>query len=142
MVLTDKTQCRSCTEYGRVKELPGWCCIGVDDKGKVHCEQAARRSNCWCLDCKPNGKPFKMANFHIIGKLLTERYGVNVKLTPLTNSTERFSTKKVTDFRVEIESRKLRFPITAVFSLKNKDCYTFEEVIEILKRYEVQENDR
>ena len=142
MILTDKTQCRACKEYGRVKIFPFWCCIGVDDKGKVHCENAARRSNCWCLDFSPNGKPFHMKDFHTIGKLLTERYGVNVKLLPITDSTARFRIKDVTDFRVEIESRKLRFPITAVFSLKNKDCYTFEEVIEILKRYEVQENDR
>lgn len=142
MILSDKTQCSSCKEYGRVKIFPFWCCIGVDDKGKVHCENAARRSNCWCLDFSPNGKPFHMKDFHAIGKLLTERYGVNVKLLPITDSTARFRIKDVTDFRVEIESRKLRFPITAVFSLKNKDCYTFEEVIEILKRYEVQENDR
>lgn len=140
MVLSDKTQCRSCTEYSRVKKFFSWCCIGIDDKGKIHCERAARRSNCWCLDCKPNGKPFKMASFHIIGKLLTERYGVNVKLTPLTNSTARFSIKKVTDFRVEIESRKLRFPIAVVFSLNSgKDTYSYEELVQILMNYEVQD---
>lgn len=140
MILTDKTQCRACKEYGRVKIFPFWCCIGVDDKGKVHCENATRRSNCWCLDFSPNGKPFHMKDFHTIGKLLTERYGVNVKLSSGENGI--LDVTKCTDFRVEVESSKLKFPIRAVFSLKNKDCYTFEEVIEILKRYEVQENDR
>ena len=139
MILSDKTQCRFCKEYGRVKKFP-WCCIGVDDKGKVHCEQAARRSNCWCLDSKPNGKPFRMQNFHIIGKFLTERYGVNVKLLPITDSTARFSIKDVTDFRVEIESRKLRFPITAVFSFNSgKDTYSYQEIVEILMNYEVRD---
>ena len=140
MILSDKTQCRFCKEYGRVKKFPCWCCIGVDDKGKVHCEQAARRSNCWCLDSKPNGKPFRMQNFHIIGKFLTERYGVNVKLLPITDSTARFSIKDVTDFRVEIESRKLRFPITAVFSFNSgKDTYSYQEIVEILMSYEVRD---
>ena len=139
MILSDKTQCRSCSEYGRVKKIPGWCCIGIDEQGRVHCERVARRSNCWCLDFKPNGRPFHMQNFHMIGKYLTERYGPNVKLIPITWD----SIIKATDFRVEIESRKLRFPIAAVFSLRNdKNMYTYEKVLQIIMNYEVQENDR
>lgn len=136
MILSDKTQCRSCIEYGRVKKFPGWCCIGIDEQGRVHCERAARRSNCWCLDFKPNGRPFHMQNFHMIGKYLTERYGPNVKLIPITWD----SITKATDFRVEIESRKLRFPIAVVFSLTGgKDTYSYEDLVQILMNYEVKD---
>lgn len=139
MILSNKEQCRSCKEYGRVKELTGWCCFGTDDKGITHCDIVSERSNCWCLDWKPNTRPFKMTNWHIIGKYFTERYGKNVRLTPVDADGFKYGVKNPTEFRVEIESDKLIIPVSAVFAISGrKDFYSFGDVKQILMNYEVQ----
>lgn len=139
MILSNKEQCRSCKEYGRVKELTGWCCFGTDDKGITHCNIVPERSNCWCLDQKPNGRPFQPTVWHDIGRYFTERYGKNVRLTPVDADGFKYGVRNLTEFRVEIESDKLIMPVSAVFAVSGrKDFYSFGDVKQILMNYEVQ----
>ena len=139
MILSNKDQCRSCTEYGRVKELTGWCCFGTDDKGITHCNIVSKRSNCWCLDWKPNDRPFQPTVWHDLGKYFTERYGKNVRLTPVDADGFKYDVRNLTEFRVEIESDKLIMPVSAVFAVSGrKDFYSFGDVKQILMNYEVQ----
>ena len=139
MILSNKEQCRSCKEYGRVKELTGWCCFGTDDKGITHCDIVSERSNCWCLDWKPNDRPFQPTVWHDLGKYFTERYGKNVRLTAIDQDDVRSHVYGMTEFRIEIESDKLIMPVSAVFSIADyKDIYSFGDVKQILMNYEVQ----
>lgn len=139
MILSNKDQCKSCKEFGRVKGLEGWCYFGTDDEGITHCNIVPERSNCWCLDWKPNTRPFKMTNWHIIGKYFTERYGKNVRLTAIDQDDIRSHLYGMTEFRIEIESDKLIMPMCAVFSIADyKDTYSLEDVKQILVNYEVQ----
>lgn len=145
MILIDKTQCRSCAEFGRVKGLDGFCCIGVDEDGTVHCDKAAKRSNCWCFDHKPNSKPFHMKLFHIIGKYFSERYGKNVRLMPVDeNGKNCIGRNNATCFKISIHSKKLIFPIKAFFTIdlsigRKKNMYSVDDIAEIIKNYEVQD---
>lgn len=139
MILSNKDQCRSCKEFGRVKGLEGWCCFGTDDKGITHCNIVSKRSNCWCLDWKPNDRPFQPTVWHIIGRYFTERYGKNVRLTAIDQDDVRSHVYGMTEFRVEIESDKLIIPVSAVFAISGrKDFYSFGDVKQILMNYEVQ----
>ena len=128
MILSNKDQCRSCTEYGRVKGLEGWCCFGTDDEGITHCNVVSERSNCWCLDWKLNGRPFQPTVWHDIGRYFTERYGKNVRLTPVDIDGFKYGVRRLTEFRVEIESDKLIIPVSAGFG----------DIKQILMNYEVQ----
>lgn len=139
MILSNKEQCRSCKEYGRVKELTGWCCFGTDDKGITHCDIVSERSNCWCLDQKPNDRLFQPTVWHIIGRYFTERYGKNVRLTPVDTDGFKYGVRRLTEFRVEIESDKLIMPVSAVFAVSGRKVfYSFGDVKQILMNYEVQ----
>ena len=131
MIMSDKTQCRSCQYFGTVKSFETWCCRGFDENGIIHCERAAKKSNCWCLDFISNEKPFKMQPFHVIGKYFTERYGSNVKLMPQNAGDDKFSIKNVTEFRIRIESPKLKKPFSAEFSTVGKDgMKSYKDVVE------------
>ena len=139
MILMNKDQCRSCTEFGRVKGLDSWCCYGIDSNGVAHCEVVPERSNCWCLGMKRNGTPFRMTDWHIAGKYFTERYGKNVKLTPVWESAFKSEVRYATNFRVEIKSDRLMFPLSAVFStVESKNIYSYEDIVQIFMAYEVQ----
>ena len=139
MILSNKDQCRSCKEFGRVKELEGWCCFGTDDKGITHCNIVSKRSNCWCLDWKPNTRPFQPTVWHDLGKYFTERYGKNVRLTAIDQNDVRSHVYGMTEFRIEIESDKLIIPVSAVFAVSGrKDFYSFGDIKQILMNYEVQ----
>lgn len=136
MILTDKTQCRSCIEYGRIKGLDGFCCIGVDDKS-THCEIVAKRSNCWCFNHKPNGNPFHMKDFHIMGKYFSERYGTNVILCTVDEEGKRSFKDSDRTYRVSISSTRLLFPISALFTVDGGvDTYSYDDVKHILKSHE------
>ena len=126
MILSNKDQCRSCKEFGRVKGLEGWCCFGTDDKGITHCNIVPERSNCWCLDQKPNGRPFQPTVWHIIGRYFTERYGKNVRLTAIDQDDVRSHVYGMTEFRVEIESDKLIIPVSAVFAISGRKGGTYD----------------
>lgn len=139
MILSNKDQCKSCKEFGRVKGLEGWCCFGTDDKGITHCNIVSKRSNCWCLDWKPNDRPFQPTVWHDLGKYFTERYGKNVRLTPVDADGFKYGVKNLTEFRVEIESDKLIIPVSAVFAISGRKVfYSFGDVKQILMNYEVQ----
>ena len=139
MILSNKDQCRSCKEFGRVKGLEGWCCFGTDDKGITHCNIVSKRFNCWCLDWKPNTRPFQPTVWHDLGKYFTERYGKNVRLTAIDQDDVRSHVYGMTEFRVEIESDKLIIPVSAVFAISGrKYFYSFGDVKQILMNYEVQ----
>ena len=139
MILSNKAQCRSCKELGRVKGLEGWCCFGTDDKGITHCNIVSKRSNCWCLDWKPNDRPFQPTVWHDLGKYFTERYGKNVRLTPVDADGFKYGVKNLTEFRVEIESDRLIMPVSAVFAVSGRKVfYSFGDIKQILMNYEVQ----
>ena len=139
MMLSNKDQCKSCKEFGRVKGLEGWCCFGTDDKGITHCNIVSKRSNCWCLDWKPNDRPFQPTVWHDLGKYFTERYGKNVRLTAIDQDDVRSHVYGMTEFRIEIESDKLIIPVSAVFAISGrKDFYSFGDIKQILMNYEVQ----
>lgn len=138
MVMSVKTQCRSCKEWGRVKGLHDWCCKAIDENDRIHYDRIARRSNCWCLDQVPNDRPFKMTQFHVIGKYFTEHYGTNVKLTPISlKKTGETNVESATEFRVEIDSPLLKQPFSAEFSVIGKDgMKTYMGVMEEVCKYE------
>ena len=139
MILSNKDQCKSCKEFGRVKGLEGWCCFGTDDEGVTHCDIVSKRSNCWCLDWKPNDRPFQPTVWHDLGKYFTERYGKNVRLTPVDADGFKYGVKNLTEFRVEIESDRLIMPVSAVFAVSGRKVfYSFGDIKQILMNYEVQ----
>jgi hypothetical protein len=139
MILSNKDQCKSCKEFGRVKGLEGWCCFGTDDEGVTHCDIVSKRSNCWCLDWKPNDRPFQPTVWHDLGKYFTERYGKNVRLTPVDADGFKYGVKNLTEFRVEIESDKLIIPVSAVFAISGRKVfYSFGDIKQILMNYEVK----
>lgn len=141
MILANKDQCRSCQEYGRVKGLDCFCCFGVDVNGKVHCEILPQRSNCWCLDMKPNGRNLRMTDWHILGKKYTERYGKNVILKPVDDDGNAVaSVYGKTRFRIEVESPRLTLPVTVLFSIKpENDMYTEQDAEKIIRAHEKTE---
>lgn len=141
MILSNKDQCRSCKEYGRVKGLDNFCCFGVDERGKVHCEIIPQRSNCWCLGMKPNGRTLRMTDWHILGKKYTERYGKNVILKPVDDDGEAVcSIYGMTKFRIEVESPRLTLPVTVLFSIKpENDMYTEQDAEKIIRAHEKTE---
>ena len=132
MILSNKDQCKSCKEFGRVKGLEGWCCFGTDDEGVTHCDIVSKRSNCWCLDWKPNDRPFQPTVWHDLGKYFTERYGKNVRLTPVDADGFKYGVKNLTEFRVEIESDRLIMPVSAVFAVSGRKVfYSFGDIKQI-----------
>lgn len=126
-VMGDKSQCRCCTEYGRVNKYKGWCCICVEKNGFINVDKRSRKSNCWCLDQKPYGELPVETDFHTVARYLTETYGVNVTLIPNEDT-----------FSVYVENPRFKFPVRIVFSMDgDKDTYSFEQAKQILKQHEV-----
>lgn len=141
MIMSDKTQCQSCQFYGTVRGFENVCCKAFDENGNIVFANRARKSNCWCLDWTPNGKDFTMQPFHVVGKYLTERYGTSIALMPVLESDNKKNASVVgfTEFKVKVQSRRLKADYSAKFSIAGKqNMKSFRDVFEELIREEVE----
>lgn len=137
MILTRKYQCYTCKHWGKINGYAGSCCITFDNnKDRTHMERIPKRSSCWCDGYESNGrKPQRgWIPFLRLGEYLTKRYGYNIVMAG--SLTDSALIRKVT-----VESNKLKLPITIIFTFNGTGgYYSTDDVIRILKGYEVKNN--